>query len=126
MAAHDYYWQVNNEALARPAKVWVIFTDTSGNYRQKADGSPEFHNIHPLAYGAGLGDQGVAAHLLRETFDMYVPPVEWNKPLHMRLAVRLGEAFLPTGHERDPWVEMGAIPITSGSPRPVQLAKGGG
>ena len=67
----SYYWRVNNQALARPAKVWVIFTDPAGNYRRKADGSPEFHNIHPLAYGAGLGTKDLP-RLLRETFDIYV------------------------------------------------------
>jgi hypothetical protein len=120
----SYYWRVNNQALARPAKVWVIFTDDSGNYRRKADGSPEFHNIHPLAYGAGLGTKDLP-HLLRETFDIYVPPAEWDKPLHMRLAVALGETFLPRGPGHDPWVEMGAIPVSSGAPHSVQLAKAG-
>ena len=118
----SYYWRVNNQALARPAKVWVIFTDASGNYRRKADGSPEFHNIHPLAYGTGLGTKDLP-RLLRETFEIYVPPAEWNKPLHMRLAVALGETFLPTGHDRNPWVEMGALPVMNGSPLPVRLAK---
>ena len=49
----------------------------------------------------------------------------FTKPLHMRLAVALGQTFLPTGSDRNPWVEMGAVPITREHPRPFQLARGG-
>jgi hypothetical protein len=106
----SYYWRVHNQALARPAKVWVVFTDPAGGYRHKADGSPEFQNIHPLGYGAGLGAQPLPS-TLRETFNIYVPPNQWNQRLHMRLAVALGELFLPTSLGRDPWVDLGEVPL---------------
>jgi hypothetical protein len=106
----NYYWRVLDQAMARPAKVWVIFTDADGNYRRKSDGSPEFHNIHPLAYGLGLGKDDLPP-VLRESFEIYVPPQEWNKRLHMRIAVALGENFLPTSQGRDPWVELGEMPV---------------
>jgi hypothetical protein len=77
----SYYWRVHNQALARPAKVWVVFTDPAGGYRHKADGSPEFQNIHPLGYGAGLGAQPLPS-TLRETFNIYVPPNQRNQRLH--------------------------------------------
>jgi len=109
----SYFWRVNNQALARPARVWVIFTDAAGHYRRKADRSPEFQNIHPLAYGAGLGTHELPS-TLRESFNIYVPPGEWNKRLHMRLAVALGQVFLPTSAGRDPWVDLGELPVSRG------------
>ena len=109
----SYFWRVNNQALARPARVWVIFTEAGGQYRLKADRSPEFHNIHPLAYGAGLGTHELPS-TLRESFNIYVPPGEWNKRLHMRLAVALGQVFLPTSAGRDPWVDLGELPVSRG------------
>jgi hypothetical protein len=111
----SYYWRVQNQALARPARVWVIFTDAAGNYPHKADGSPEFQMIHPLGYGAGLGTQPLPS-TLRETFDVYVPPNQWNQHLHMRLAVALGELFLPTSLGGDPWVDLGEVPVAHGRP----------
>jgi hypothetical protein len=105
----SYYWRVNDQATARPAKVWVLFTDVNGDYRKKKDGTPEFHNIHPLAYGAGLGSKDLP-RTLRESFDLYVPPQQWNQRLHMRIAVAVGEKFLPSGGAPSHWVEMGEIP----------------
>lgn len=107
----SYYWRVYNQALARPARISVIFTDAAGNYQRKADGSPEFHNTHPLGYGAGLGTQPLPS-TLRETFNIYVPPGQWNKRLHVRLAVALGVMYLPTSASRDSWIDLGEVPVT--------------
>jgi 4-amino-4-deoxy-L-arabinose transferase-like glycosyltransferase len=117
----SYYWRVHNQALARPAKVWVLFTDAEGNYQKKADGSPEFHNIHPLAYGMGLGAKPLPP-VLKETFDLYIPPQQWNQRLHMRIALALGEKFLPTSKSKDHWVELGEVPAPGTSGRPVRVA----
>jgi Protein of unknown function (DUF2723) len=108
----SYYWRIRKPALARSARVWVVFTDPDGNYRRKADGSPEFHNIHSLAYGVGEGTRQLPK-ILCETYDIYVPPDEWNQRLRMRLAVALGERFLTTGGSGSPWVEMGELPVTA-------------
>jgi hypothetical protein len=114
----SYYWRVRDPARARSARVWVVFTDPEGNYRRKADGSPEFHNIHPLAYGLGSATRRLPA-TLRESFDVYVPPADWNQPLQMRIAVALDEKFLPTGPDGNPWVEMGDLPVARTAARPL-------
>jgi hypothetical protein len=117
----SYYWRVHNQALARPAKVWVLFTDAEGNYQRKADGSPEFHNIHPLAYGMGLGSQPLPP-VLKETFDIYIPPQQWNQRLHMRIALALGEKFLPTEKSKDHWVELGEVPVVGAKSESMRVA----
>jgi hypothetical protein len=117
----SYYWRVKNPETVRPAKVWVLFTDAAGSYRRKADGSPEFHNIHPFAYGTGAAMKPLPRTLC-ETFDLYVPPHEWNQRLYMRLAVAVGTGFLPTGAGRSPWVEMGELPATLGPASRVRMA----
>lgn len=114
----SYYWRVHDPARARSARVWVVFTDPEGNYRRKADGSPEFHNIHPLAYGLGSATRRLPA-TLRESFDVYVPPADWNQPLQMRIAVALDEKFLPAGPDGNPWVEMGDLPAPRTAARPL-------
>jgi hypothetical protein len=111
----SYYWRVRNQALARPAKVWVIFARPDGTYQKKADGSPDFQNIHPLGYGAGQGPARLPS-TMRETFDIYVPPEQWNQPLHLRMAVAFGELFLAHGPGRDPWVDLGELPVSRGVP----------
>src|SRR5947199_361716 len=79
--------------LARQATVWVLFTAADGSYFKMPDGSPEFHNIHPLAYG--LGQQHAALpDILQETYELYVPPRQWRQPLHMRLAVAVAGRLL--------------------------------
>ena len=106
----SYYWPVHNQALARLARVWVLFTDDAANYRRQADGSPEFENIHPLAYGTG----SPAAPLpgtLRETYDLYVPPGERNRSLRLRIAVADGETFLASGAASRTWVELGKVTL---------------
>ena len=106
-----YYWRLHDPAAARPATVWVLFTDAEGNYRRKEDGTPEFHNIHPLAYG--LGQESVKLpHTLQETFTLSIPPDEWNQPLQIRLAVLLHGRFLPIRSARSPWAEIGDLPLT--------------
>jgi hypothetical protein len=117
----SYYWRVHDQALARPAKVWVLFTDDKGNYQKKADGSPEFHNIHPLAYGMGLGTKPLPP-VLKETFDIYVPPQQWNQRLHLRIALALGEKFLPTSKGKENWVELGEVPVAGVNGEPVRVA----
>jgi hypothetical protein len=114
----SYYWQVHDPALARSARVWVVFTDADGNYRQKADGSPEFHNIHPFAYGVGSPTRKLPK-TLGERFDVYVPPSQWNQRLQMRIAVALDEKFLPTGSDGSTWAELGELPAAAAGGRPL-------
>jgi 4-amino-4-deoxy-L-arabinose transferase-like glycosyltransferase len=104
-----YYWRVKSQAMARPARVWVVFTDADGQYKRKSDGSPEFHNIHPLAYGLGLGSEPLPS-VLKETFDVYVPPQQWNKPLRMQLQVSVGTSTLRPGMSRELWLDLGKVP----------------
>ena len=105
----SYYWKVSNQAVARRATIWIMFTDAAGQYPRTADGSPEFHNIHPLAYGVGQRQPALPA-TLRETFDLYVPPREWNQPLHVRLAIALDRQILSAAGYSTPWVEIGELP----------------
>ena len=116
-----YYWRLNDPAAARPATVWVLFTDADGNYQRKEDGTPEFHNIHPLAYG--LGQKSVKLpRLLRERFTLSIPPNEWNRPLQIRLAVLLHGRFLPTRSTHSPWAEIGDLPPPAPGKRPRRIA----
>jgi 4-amino-4-deoxy-L-arabinose transferase-like glycosyltransferase len=116
-----YYWRLNDPAAARPATVWVLFTDADGNYQRKEDGSPEFHNIHPLAYGLGQNSVKLP-RLLRETYTLSIPPAEWNQPLQIRLAVLLHGRFLPTRSTDSPWAEIGNLPPAARDKRPRRLA----
>ena len=102
-----YYWRLNKPPV-RPAVVCVLFTDAAGNYQRKPDGSPEFQNIHPLAYGLGQRSAKLL-RTLRETFTLYVPPGEWDQPLHVRLAVAQDGKFLSTGTGSTPWVDLGEL-----------------
>ena len=88
--------------------MWVLFTDGAGRYRQTEIGNPEFHNIHPLAYGLGPR-AGNLPPVLQETFTLSVPPTEWNKRLHVRIAVEAGGQFLPRRAGRSPWAEIGEL-----------------
>ncbi len=117
----SYLWRVRNRAVAGPARVWALFTDASGNYRREEDGSPEFHNIHPFAYGTGR-DGTPLPSVLCESYDLYVPPGEWNHRLRLRIAVASGERFLSTGTRENPWVELGEIPVAPGADGIVSLA----
>jgi hypothetical protein len=114
-----YYWRVD-ESPVRPTTVCVLFTDAVGNYQRKPDGSPEFQNIHPLAYG--LGQRSVKLpRTLRETFTLYVPTGEWDTPLHMRLAVAQDGKFLSTGTGSTPWVDVGEVPPLPGTAPPARV-----
>lgn len=108
-----YYWRANDLAAARSAKVWVLFTDASGNYAHETDGTPKFHNIHPLGSNLGLGS-GRAPQTFQETFTLYVPPSAWNQRLRVRIAVARGERFLTADSGDQRWVETGALPLISG------------
>ena len=70
--------------------------------------APEFQNIHPLAYGLGQNSEKLP-RTLRETFTLYVPPGEWDQPLHVRLAVAQGGKLLPSGTGSTPWVDLGEL-----------------
>jgi hypothetical protein len=105
----SYYWRVNNQTVARPAMVWVMFTEADGSYPRTRDGSPEFHNIHPLACGVGQRRPPLPV-TLRESFQLYVPPRERNRSLHVRLAVAIGRRFLAVPGDTSPWVEIGQLP----------------
>jgi Protein of unknown function (DUF2723) len=116
-----YYWRLNDLAAARRARVWVLFTDAGGSYRCQKDGTPEFHNNHPLAYG--LGERSVSLpHVLRETFTLYVPPEDWNQRLHVRLAVALNGRFLPARSHASPWVDIGELPASAPEDPSSELA----
>ena len=104
----NYYWRVSDPGIARQARVWVLFTDAAGRYQQGETGSPVFHNIHPLAYGLGARVGSLPA-VLRETYTLSVPPSEWNKALHLRIAVEAGGQFLPRRADRSPWAEIGEL-----------------
>src|SRR5439155_3745745 len=103
-----YYWRVSDPRIARQARVWVLFTDAAGGYRQREPGSPEFPNIHPLAYGLGPR-AGNLPGVLQETYTLSVPPPEWNQRLHVRIAVEAGGQFLPRRAHRSPWAEIGEL-----------------
>jgi hypothetical protein len=109
----NYYWHVGDQAVARPATVWVMFTDATGFCDRMADGTPEFHNIHPLAYGVGERQPRLPL-TLRETYDLFVPPRQRNKPLHMRLAVAIGDKFLSAAGYAPHWIEIAQIPPVVG------------
>jgi hypothetical protein len=117
-----YYWRVHDQAFARPAHVWVLFTDASGNYQRKEDGAPELQNIHPLAYGMGQGKAALPA-VLRETYQVYIPPGEWNQRLRMRVAVALGKIFMANTAGSSQWVELGEMPMPSDADQPTQQAR---
>ena len=118
-----YYWRVN-EPPVRPTTVWVLFTDAMGNYQRKEDGSPEFQNIHPLAYGLWQRSAKLP-WTLGETFTLYVPPGEWDKPLHMRLAVAQGGKFLSSATDSNPWVDMGELCVAGAGDRLPRIASAG-
>jgi 4-amino-4-deoxy-L-arabinose transferase-like glycosyltransferase len=116
-----YYWRLNNPAAARAATVWVLFTDSAGNYQRQDDGTPEFHNIHPLAYGLGAGAVKLPP-MLEETFTLSVPPSEWHQALRIRMAVLLHGRFLPIRSTRSPWAEIGDLPPAAPGQGPRRLA----
>jgi hypothetical protein len=116
----SYYWHVNDPTTARSARVWVLFTDADGNYRKKDDGSPEFHNIHPLAYGQ-LTRSWPTRRMLAETYSLYVPPGEWNDSLHVRVAVAVGGRFLTCGPHGAQWAELGRLPSIARWRQPARL-----
>src|SRR5262249_44391118 len=89
-------------------RVWVLFTDSAGNYQRKEDGSPQFHNIHPLAYGLGSALPRLPG-VLRETYRVYTPPGVPAQPWHVRIAVARGEQFLTNRAGETPWVELGEL-----------------
>jgi hypothetical protein len=104
----SYTWRINSPAAARSAVVWVLFTDASGTYQKMPDGSPEFHNVHPLAYGLGRRVPELP-RTLKETFDIYVPPRQWNQKLQVRMAVAIDGKLAPAAGGRR-WVGLGELP----------------
>jgi hypothetical protein len=108
----SYYWRIKDPAVARQATVWVLFTDAAGQYLKMPDGSPEFHNVHPLAYGLGQ-QQARLPGTLKETYELYVPPRQWRQPLRIRVAVAVGGQLLMTGPEGSQWVELGELPASA-------------
>jgi transmembrane protein TMEM260 (protein O-mannosyltransferase) len=116
-----YDWQINDPVVARRATVCVLFTDAMGEYQRNPDGSPAFENTHPLAYGAGQGLPGLP-RTLRESFTLYVPPGEWNRRLHVRIAVALDGRLLTTSREGARWADVGEFRVTAPGEKPQRLA----
>jgi hypothetical protein len=116
-----YYWRINNPQTPGQARVWVIFTDQAGGYRQGENGYPEFHNIHPLAYGLGSKHEHVPESI-EETYTLSVPPADWNRPLHVRVAVESGGRFLPWSGHTSNWAEIGQLNYEPTTLRLPQLA----
>lgn len=118
-----YYWHIDDPVAARPARVWVLFTDARGNYQRQPDGAPQFDNIHPLGYGLGL--HGVKLpRTLRETYALSVPPAVWNRRLHVRLGVAVKGRFLAARGQRSPWVELGQFSVAGRMEGPNRAAWG--
>lgn len=104
-----YYWQVRDPALARRVEVRAMFADAEGNYEQNEDGSVDFNNYHALGQGAAPGERDVRGRF-RETFDIYVPPRAWNRPLYLWVALVADDRFLSPAGEPSRYARIGEMP----------------
>ena len=107
-----YYWRVHNPEVGRRVQVRVVFADAEGNYDQNGDGAVDLNNSHALGQGAAPGERDVRGDF-RETFQVYVPPVAWNRPLYLWVALAADERPLTASNGNTRYTRVGQIPAVS-------------
>lgn len=93
-------------------QVRVVFADAEGNYDQNGDGAVDLNNSHALGQGAAPGERDVRGDF-RETFQVYVPPVAWNRPLYLWVALAADERLLTASNGNTRYTRVGQIPAVS-------------
>jgi hypothetical protein len=90
-----YYWDLLRPLPKGELKAWVMFTDGQGNYSRNTDGGPRFQNVHLLGQGRPLRRAAFPQRIC-ETLDVVVPPAEVHQERRLRIALSLGEHFVPS------------------------------
>ncbi len=110
-----YLWRVNDPELGKSAVARVLFADAEGNYPTRPDGVPEFHNNHHLGQVRGAKKRAQLPHGLLEEFEVYVPPAQWGKELHLWVGVLAGDELMRARGQDRPYVRVGTLPVLRGA-----------
>jgi hypothetical protein len=107
-----YFWRVNNPEVGRRVQVRVVFADAEGNYDQNGDGAIDLNNSHALGQGSVPGERDVRGDF-RETFHVHVPPVAWNRPLYLWVALAADDRPLTASNGNSRYTRVGQVPAVS-------------